>query len=425
MKIALTTHGTRGDAQPFVALALALTERGHEVTLAVPPNLTGWVDRCGVRSSRIAIDSQAFMESEEGRAWLAAGNVASFMKHISAELREHRDALIEDYTRACEGADVIVAGVLTEDFSTVMADALGVPLASLHFAPIRRTTSFPNPLVTTRPLPLGALNGLTHALVDRLWWGGYRDDVNTFRRQRGLAPTRQSTAQRQAASGAWAVQAYSPTLVPQPADWGATKPVVGAIRFPDAARARLGEATPDPELAAWVEAGPAPVFFGLGSMPVRDPAEMLKTVAAVAEACGTRALVGAGWSKLAAARELPAHVRVVGAVDHGWLFPQCAAAMHHGGAGTTHAVLSAGLPAVVTSVFADQPFWGALVERRGAGVHLPFSRLRPAKLEAALRRALDPSAREAAKQLGAKLVAEPDATPRIVEIVERIGRAKA
>ena len=85
MKIALTTHGTRGDVQPFVTLALALMERGHDVTLGAPPNLTGFVERCGVRASKLAIDSQAFLESERGRAWLAAGDVSGFMKGLGKE----------------------------------------------------------------------------------------------------------------------------------------------------------------------------------------------------------------------------------------------------------------------------------------------------------------------------------------------------
>lgn len=35
-KVLLLTHGTRGDVQPFVALAEALTAAGHDVVLAVP-----------------------------------------------------------------------------------------------------------------------------------------------------------------------------------------------------------------------------------------------------------------------------------------------------------------------------------------------------------------------------------------------------
>ena len=84
MKIVLAVLGTRGDVQPFATIALALMERGHDVTVAAPPNLLGFVRTCGVRAEKLGIDSQAFMESEEGRNWLASGNVSAFMKRMSA-----------------------------------------------------------------------------------------------------------------------------------------------------------------------------------------------------------------------------------------------------------------------------------------------------------------------------------------------------
>ena len=199
-----------------------------------------------------------------------------------------------------------------------------------------------------------------------------REDVNVFRQRPGLPPANRSTARRLAERGAYTVHAFSSRLVPQPLDRGPSMPVVGSIRFPAEARDRLGEAKPDPKLAAWLRNGEPPIYFGLGSMPVSDPSEMLGIIESVARKRGERAIVVAGWSSLAAAKNLPDHLRVVGAVDHGRLFPQCGGAVHHGGAGTVFAAASAGLPSVVCSVFADQPLWGARLERLGVGVHLPF-----------------------------------------------------
>jgi sterol 3beta-glucosyltransferase len=423
MKIALITHGTRGDTQPFVAVALALMERGHDVTLAAPPNLQSFVQKCGVRAEKVAIDSQAFMESDEGRKWLAAGNVSAFIKRMNAISHAHRDELIEDYLRACGSADLIVASFLTEDFASVIAEQRSIPLLSLHMAPLRATDAFPSPLVTTRPLPFRVLNRATHALFENVWWKGARDDVNVFRQRLGLQPVNRSTARRLAEQGVYTVQAFSPSLVPQPSDWGSSMPVIGSIGFPVEAREGLGEATPDPELAAWLRSGKPPIYFGFGSMPVRDPAEMTRIVSTVARQRGERAIIGAGWSRVEAAKGLADHVRIVSAIDHGWLFPQCSAAVHHGGAGTAFAVTSAGLPSVVCSVFADQPFWGARLERLGVGVHLPFKKLNAASLENALGRISEPSVKKAAAQLGADLRAEPDAVPRIVALIEQLAQS--
>ena len=418
MKIAMSTHGTRGDVQPFVSVALALMARGHDVTLGTPVNLLSFVERCGVRASRLALDSQAFMESPQGRAWLRAGDAAKFMKELSAITHAHRDDLIADTERLTAGADVLVAGILTEDLVSTVAEARGLPMLALHFNPMRSNSAYANGLVTTRALP-GFLNRATHALADVAWWKGFREDVNHYRARLGLPPTTRSTAKRLAERGTRTLHAFSPNVVPPPAEYAAM-PVIGSIRFPDAARARLGETARDPDLEVWLKAGPPPVFFGMGSMPVEQPEEMLRLIASVSTACDVRALVGAGWSRFEAARHLRDRVRIVGAVDHGWLLPQCVAAVHHGGAGTVTAALGAGLPAVVVSVFADQPFWGSRLERMGVGVHLPFKELGAASLERALRRVLAADIRQAAASLGALVRAEPDGADRAVEYIEAL-----
>ena len=58
------------------------------------------------------------------------------------------------------------------------------------------------------------------------------------------------------------------------------------------------------------------------------------------------------------------------AVPHDWLFPQVAAVVHHGGAGTTAAGLRAGRPTVICPFFGDQPFWGRRVHELGVGVEV-------------------------------------------------------
>jgi sterol 3beta-glucosyltransferase len=422
MKIALSTHGTRGDVQPFVSLALALMERGHDVTLGAPVNLVGFGEKCGVRTRKIAIDTQAFLESEQGRAWLSSGDVGKFMKELGAINRKHRDELMDDFLAVCADADVLVTGVLTEDFVSTIAEARGLPMLSVHFNPMRANEAYPNALVTTRSLP-GFLNHFTGTLAEKVWWSAYSDDVNAFRQKLGLTKTSTPTPRRMLERQWPTLQAFSSTIAPTPKRYGEAMPVLGSIRFPDAARAKLGESVRDPGLAAWLDAGTPPVFFGLGSMPVKDPAAMLKTVESVTKACGVRAVIGAGWSKLEAAAGLSPDVRIVGAVDHGWLLPKCRASVHHGGAGTAVAALSAGLPAVVASVFADQPFWGMRLEQLGAGVHLPFKRLHAVTLEKALRRVLRPEVAATAQRLGQSVQAEPDGTAAIVARIERSASA--
>jgi sterol 3beta-glucosyltransferase len=418
MKITCLVHGTRGDVQPMAMVALALQRRGHEVTLAAPPNLTEFVRKLGLRPEKLAIDSQAFLESPEGRKWLSSGNATAFMKEMSAINQRHRDELDADFIRSCQGADLIVAAVLTEDRAVCIAEQAGIPMLTLHLAPLRATAEFPAPLVTRRHLPFKFLNRASHALLDKIWWGGMRDDINRFRAKLGLAPTRRPSRVRMRQMGIPTVHAYSSAVLPAPSDWGADMPVVGYIRLNQEARERLDEASSPPDLADWLHLGPPAVFFGFGSMPIADPPHMLQTVVQLCRAHAIRAVVGAGWSTFAASEGLPDSVRVVTAVNHDWLLPQCAAAVHHGGAGTLAAATMAGIPSIVCSVFADQPFWGARAKALGIGVHLPFATMKPETLSAALKQALSPQMRTRAAELGARVAAEPDASARIVELIE-------
>jgi UDP:flavonoid glycosyltransferase YjiC (YdhE family) len=187
--------------------------------------------------------------------------------------------------------------------------------------------------------------------------------------------------------------------------------------MPPALREKLGESGLPADLARWLEAGPAPIFIGFGSMPVL--AELLPMAREVVGAMGARAVVAAGWSAVA-----PSHDDVVFAVadvDHTALFPRCAAAVHHGGAGTTHESLRAGLPTVVCSVFGDQHFWGARCRALGAGDALAFPRLSARGLRDALRRALEPSARRSAGYVVRALAAE-DGLAAAVRVVESLPR---
>ena len=186
--------------------------------------------------------------------------------------------------------------------------------------------------------------------------------------------------------------------------------------MPEVLKQQVGEHGLPADLMAWLEQGPAPVFLGFGSMPVLDVEAMLATARTALSAVGARGIVGAGWSRFVGTEDPT--LRVVGAVDHAALFARCRAAVHHGGSGTTYASLRAGLPTLVCSVFADQPFWGARCRRLGVGETMPFPRLDATRLTAGLRKILDPQVHKRARALADRLSRER-ALETVVELLER------
>jgi len=416
VRIALVTVGTRGDVQPIVALGTELARRGHQVSVGVPPNLVAFAGRARLDAVPIGSDSQAFMESTEGEELLAAGNVEEFMRRLRAvghAQAAQRNAEMRDL---CDGAEIIVSGALTEHKALSLAEAAEVPLVLLHTCPLRTTGAVANPLVTTDELSAPE-NRETHEIFDHIWWKGAEADVNLHRAELGLAPTDRPTTARVQACGDVEVQAYSAALVPG-LEWGDSRPVVGFVDLSAEDYRHLGETEVDARLQAWLDDGPPPVYFGFGSMPVTKPTATLRMIADVTGALGVRALVSAGWSGMVDGDTDDGRVRLVEAVNHEAVLPRCTMAVHHGGAGTTAASLRAGLPTMVCSVFADQPFWGTQVERLGVGSHIRFAALTEQTLRDGLGKAMEPAVRNRAQRLAESLRAESDATARAADIVE-------
>ena len=81
--------------------------------------------------------------------------------------------------------------------------------------------------------------------------------------------------------------------------------------------------------------------------------------------------------------------------------------MHHGGAGTTAAGIAAGKPTVIVPFFGDQPFWGQMVARAGAGPEpIPYKDLTADKLASAIEFALQPSTLSSAAVMAKQIAAE-------------------
>jgi UDP:flavonoid glycosyltransferase YjiC (YdhE family) len=323
-----------------------------------------------------------------------------------------------DTLRVCNNADLIVTGSLSEHRAACVAEARGVPLVCLHYAPMRPTGAYPNMLITTGRLP-HRRNLATHSLFQRMYWRSMAQDINTFRASLGLGPVSTPTATRLAAAGTLELQAYHSVLVPDLGDYPGHRPIIGFLTPGRELRERIGELDVDPVTDAWLTNGEPPVFVGFGSMPVTDPAATLAMFRAVADRVGTRVLVGAGWSRFGQVEFPGDRVRVAtGVLNYDRVLPRCRAAVHHGGSGTIAASVAAGIPTFVCSLVADNPFWGARVEELGIGVHERFADLDQDRLGTGLRRALHPDVITRSRAIGDTVRADTGAACRAADLIE-------
>jgi UDP:flavonoid glycosyltransferase YjiC (YdhE family) len=401
-----------------VVLGDELRRRGHSVVLGVSPNLVAFGERAGLTTFPVGPDSQQFLESPDGQRWLAAGDVMALTQALGKIVHDNAALLDADTLRVCDGADLIVTGSLSEHRAECVAEAQGVPLVCLHYAPMRPTGAYPNMLITTVRLPRRR-NLATHSLFQRMYWRSMARDINTFRAGLGLVSVSTPTATRLAAAGTLELQAYHPALVPDLTDYPAHRPIIGFLTPDRDLKKRLGEEDVDPVLDAWLADGDPPVFVGFGSMPVIDPAATMDMITTATGRVGARVLIGAGWSRFGQTHTQGDRVRVaIGVLNYDRVLPRCRVAVHHGGSGTVAASVAAGIPTFVCSLVADNPFWGARVEQLGIGVHERFADLNQDRFVTGLRRALHPEVITRSRAIGDRVRADTGAAGRAADLID-------
>lgn len=188
----------------------------------------------------------------------------------------------------------------------------------------------------------------------------------------------------------------SPALLPKPPDWDDKIDVCGFGFLPAET-----SYTPPKELDAFLNAGPKPIYIGFGSIVVDNPVKLTKIVFGAIQKTGQRALISKGWGDFGAGEvDVPENILIIGNCPHDWLFRHVRCVIHHGGAGTTAAGLSLGLPTIIIPFFGDQQFWGEIVARAGAGPSpIPHKQLTLQNLSDAIGKALEISTLERAQAI--------------------------
>jgi UDP:flavonoid glycosyltransferase YjiC (YdhE family) len=201
-------------------------------------------------------------------------------------------------------------------------------------------------------------------------------------------------------------------VVARPRDWRSGLDVAGYWWPYD------GDAPLPDDLREFIEAGPPPVFVGLGSATVPDPARVSTEIVRALRRAGLRGVIQRGWAGLTATGD---DMLTIDEVPHSALFPRMAAVVHHAGAGTTAAGLRAGVPAIPVPIQFDESFWASRLVALGvAPGALPLRRLTADSLGAALARfTQDTGYRKQARVLGAQIRGEDGVGP-VIKAVARM-----
>lgn len=346
MKIYLATIGSRGDNEPFRALAAEAAAAGHDVYFAhttdLPTDASAHYSELPLGGSFGSIIAQhgvsvikALMSYQSTIKPLldgAATDVVTQIQQLSPDVVVYHPKLVGAPIAAhAVGAIAVVVEMFPMRTPTTEFPALGMPhgmpgfINKAGFGMLRALTG----------LGIRMLGNPGRQLAQSLGVVGVEPDLT-------LCPVSQS-------------------LLAQPADWPAHAIVTGHWALPDDGKL-------DAELAKFLADGPI-VYAGFGSMKDSRGARRAETIVRAARELGFKTLLVTGWGGLEPSVEHveSADVMIRESVPHWLVLSQVGVAVHHGGAGTTHAVLRAGVPSVIMPFLADQPWWAQRLHRAGLG----------------------------------------------------------
>jgi UDP:flavonoid glycosyltransferase YjiC (YdhE family) len=415
MKITILAPGSRGDVQPYAALGKGLKNAGHTVRVLTTLEFQEMITSNDLEFFDMGGSTKAVAETMQNL--LEEGNFLKILASMGSTAKSMIEQASWSGVTACQGADLIIGGLGGLFTGLALSEKLNIPFIQAYYYPFTPTRVFPNALVPLPKMQLpGWVNKLSHLIAQQMFWQNFRGADKKARRTilemkpaPFFGPFRTLQDQKQTI-----LYGYSPEVLPVPEDWGSSIHVTGYwFMEPET------DWEPPVDLVNFLQAGPAPVYIGFGSMVNNKPEETTALVLKALQRCGQRGVLSAGWGGLKK-EDLPETVIMIDSIPFSWLFPQMAAVVHHGGAGTTSIGLWSGVPSIVTPFMGDQPFWGQRVYDLGVGPKpIPRRQLTAERLAEAIRIAVsDQEMHEKAARLGERIRKE-DGIANAVAVIEQ------
>ena len=420
MKFVLANWGTRGEVEPFVAVGRELVRRGHDVRIAVAPEMVGFAESAGPAAVAYGPELRVILEPHRdfwtsffGNPWRIQ-ELNRLLGEVAGAFSQHRREVSATLASLADGADLLITGMNFEDVAANVAEYCEIPLATMHHFPLRANGQ----LLPLLPTPLGR-SAMT-AFEWLSWRGKRKVEDDAERGEFGLPKATGPWPGRIAERGSLEIQAYDevcfPGLAAEWAKWDGQRPFVGALTM------EL-PTTVDEEVLSWIAAGTPPICFGFGSVAVESAVDTLAMIGAACAQLGERALVCAAGTDYSKVPHFE-HVKVVGAMHYAAVFPACRAVVHHGGAGTSNAGLRAGVPALILWTLPDQALWAARVKRLKVGTGRRFSTTTEKTLVADLHTILAPQYLTRARELAARMSKPAESVTAAADLVENFARRK-
>ena len=416
MKAILFSIGTRGDMEPFLAIAQILKERDWEVICVFPEQFREMVEEMGFKFEGFTREFLDMINSEETKKVM--GGQGSVFSRFKILIR------------------ISKAGIrLSKSMIGLQHDVLQRenPDKVLYHPKCNYNLIWgmenPNKSIMVSPIP-----GTAHVVKHVTLFGNYGKPLNIFtawlgntvravvikKSAKGFSINKKSKITISAIKKAMLKKektfySISPSLFPRPKYWPQCAQVVGYYE-----RDKTAHWQPDESLLSFIEANEKIVFISFGSMTNNTPKEKTQSIVNVLKKHKISAIINTSWGGLVELNDAPLHVHFVSNIPYDWIFPRVYAAVHHGGSGTTHTALKYGVPSLIIPHIIDQFFWNRTLAGLGLGPKgIPIKKLNEKDFEPLLLDLINnPSYKENAREISAKMKAESDPEKFYKMIVE-------
>jgi len=414
--ITILCAGSRGDFQPYIALAQQLKKLGKEVRITGSKSFEGFIRSYGIDFYPVDADIESL--NVDPKLLKAAGSADNPLKMILAfnKMKEYGIYMTTDFYNACVGSELIIyhPGCTIGYFA---AQKFNIPSVLASPFPMHKTKEYLSVVMYGKTKESSLTKKISYDMLQGMLWMASKGSVKAFwKKNFGTNPDDFGCPfERHTDSNHPAVVSCSNFVFKRPSDWNAHIHQQGYWFVEEAT-----EYKPSEELANFLSAGEKPVYIGFGSMTVIEKHENLAQIAVDALIKSGKRGIISGMGKPA---NLPENIFAIDSIPHSWLFDRVSLICHHGGAGTTAAGFKAGVPSVIIPFSNDQFAWAHRAYDLGVGSK-PLSKksLTSEKLADAIHFALDDKIVSSAKVLGEKISSENGAALCAEAIVQSLKR---
>lgn len=413
--ITIICAGSRGDFQPYVALAQRLKILGEEVRISGFSQFENFVRGYGIDYVPIEVDYEEL--GVDPKMLKQAGSADNPLKMILTfnKMKKYGAQIAKQTYDSLEGSELIVyhPGCVIGYFA---AQEINIPSVLATPFPMNKTEEYLSVVTYGKARPTKINKKISYKMIQGMLWLASSNTVKQHWKERfGRVPKNFKSPYEKISKDHIAMVSCSNFVFPRPKDWDKNIYQSG-YWFVEENK----EYKPSKELEAFINNGEKPVYIGFGSVFDSDEKDkIVRIIIAALKKCGKRGIIS-GMGKV---DNLPDNIISVDGIPHTWLFEKVSVVCHHGGAGTTAAGFRAGVPSVIIPFSNDQFAWAHRAFDLGVGAKPIYKKdLTADKLAEGISYALNKDIIERAEMLSKNIALEDGALDCAKEIVDMLNR---